>query len=72
MKYSIFSFSCPGGEVKRSIKFSLTQHAVLKNPIEMGDGIILMGTDCLNTKFSLPTLQCAGYNVKLKEINAYF
>ena len=23
------------------------------------------GTECLNTRFPLPTLQCAGYNVKL-------
>ena len=26
------------------------------------------GTECLNTRFPLPTLQCAGYSVKLKKM----
>ena len=28
-------------------------------------------TECLNTRFSLPTLLCAGYRVKLKEKSGY-
>ena len=29
------------------------------------------GTDCLNTRFPLPTLQCAGYSVKLIYLYIY-
>ena len=38
---------------------SVTQHAM---PPEFGRK---WGTECLNTKFPLPTLLCAGYSVKL-------
>ena len=38
---------------------SATQHAM---PPEIGR---MWGTECLNTRFPLPTLLCAGYSVKL-------
>ena len=38
-----------------------TQHAM---PPEIDEK---WGTECLNTKFPLPTLLCAGYSVKLKK-----
>ena len=38
---------------------SATQHAV---PPELGGK---WGTECLNTRFPLPNLLCAGYSVKL-------
>ena len=38
---------------------SATQHAI---PPEFGRK---WGTECLNTRFPLPTLLCAGYSVKL-------
>ena len=40
---------------------SATQHAM---PPEFGRK---WGTECLNTRFPLPTLLCAGYSVKLKK-----
>ena len=38
---------------------SATQYAV---PLEFGRK---WGTECLNTRFPLPTMLCAGYSVKL-------
>ena len=38
---------------------SATQHAM---PSELSEK---WGTECLNTRFPLPTLLCAGYSVKL-------
>ena len=54
----IFSFLRSGVEAALS---SITQHAMLP---EFGGK---SGTECLNTKFPLPTLLCAGYSVKLKK-----
>ena len=43
-----------------SVLSSATQHAM---PPELGG---MWGTVCLNIRFPLPTLLCAGYRVKLK------
>ena len=51
----IFPFLRSGVETKRGVLPRNTQ--CLQNPAERGE--------CLNTKFPLPTLLCAGYNVKL-------
>ena len=45
---------------------SATQHAM---PPELGG---TCGTECLNIRFPLPTLLCAGYSVKLKNILFFF
>ena len=44
---------------------SATQHAM---PPELGGK---SGTECLNTRFPLPTLLCAGYSVKIKKKYIY-
>ena len=54
----ISSLWCRGESAALS---SATQHAM---PPEIGGK---WGTECLNTKFPLPTLLCAGYSVKLKK-----
>ena len=55
----IFSLWCRGESAALS---SATQHTM---PPEIGGK---WGTECLNTKFPLPTLLCAGYRMKLKKI----
>ena len=60
MKYLlkfIFPFLRSGVEVKRGVEFC---HSTM--PPEFGRK---WGTECLNAKFPLPTLLCAGYSVKL-------
>ena len=44
-----------------SLISSATQHAM---PPELGEK---WGTECLKTRFPLPTLLCAGYSVKLTD-----
>ena len=61
MKYLlkfIFPFLRSGVEAKR-VLLSSAQHAM--SP-EFGRN---WGTECLNTRFPLPTLLCAGYSVKM-------
>ena len=50
-----FHFLRPGVEAKRSVEFR--QRKTSRNRRK--------GTECLNTRFPLPTLLCAGYIVKL-------
>ena len=60
MKYLftfIFSFLRSG--IERKALSSSTQHEM---PPEIGG---MWGTECLNTRFPLPILQCAVYIVKL-------
>ena len=62
MKYLlkfIFPFLRSGTEDKRGVEFC---HST-RDASRFGR---TWGTECLNTRFSLPTLQCAGYSVKLK------
>ena len=59
MKYLFtFIFSFLHTDFEAALSFA-TQHAV---PPELGGK---WGTECLNTRFPLSTLQCAGYSVKL-------
>ena len=44
---------------------STTQHVM---PPELGGE---WGTECLNIRFPLPTLMCAGYSVKLLKLQSY-
>ena len=63
IKYFIFPFLwCPG----QAALSSATQHAMTR---EFGRK---WGTECLNTRFPLFTLLCAGYSVKLIYFDLYF
>ena len=62
MKYLlkfIFPFLRSGVEDKRRVEYCDSTHAM---PPESGRK---WGTECLNTRFPLPTLQCVGYSVKV-------
>ena len=53
-----FHFFAPVSRQSGVLSFA-TQHAM---PPDLGGK---WGTECLNTRFPLPTLLCAGYSVKL-------
>ena len=59
----IFSFLSSGVEGKSAALSSATLHAM---PPEIGGK---WGTECLKTRFPLPTLLFAGYNEKINIIN---
>ena len=51
--------------LQRAALISAAQHAM---PPESGEK---WGMECLNSRFPLPTLLCAGYSVKLKKEYTY-
>ena len=60
MKYLIFLFSRSGNEAKRVVKLRHLSCKCLHNSAKIGNGAVLMVTKCLNTRFLLPILLCAG------------